>query len=92
MSQNLSGEHWGKTTELICKCQFNKRQWNIIPFEKGKFCKKKKPAATPPVGKVHSFSKIVVTCEPIQQYICPSRFKISEKNEYRLFHEWKHHF
>ena len=36
---NISGEQGGKTTELICKCQFSKRQWKIIPFERGVFCK-----------------------------------------------------
>ena len=29
----------GRTRELICKCQFNKRQWNVIPFERDTFFK-----------------------------------------------------
>ena len=29
----------GGTRELISKCQFNKRQWNIIPFERETFGK-----------------------------------------------------
>ena len=37
------------------------------------------PDATPPVGKIHPFSNIVVTFEPIQQFRCPSRFRISGK-------------
>ena len=34
---NTIGEKGGRTTEFICKCQFNKRQWNIIPFERETF-------------------------------------------------------
>ena len=30
-----------RTRELICKCQFNKRQLNIIPFKKETFLKLK---------------------------------------------------
>ena len=37
------------------------------------------PDATPPVGKIHPFSKIAVTFEPIQRFRCPSRFRISDK-------------
>ena len=37
------------------------------------------PDATPPVGKIHPHSKIPVTVEPIKQFRCPSRFRISEK-------------
>ena len=33
----------------------------------------------PPVDKIHPFSKISVTFEPIQRLRCPSRFRISEK-------------
>ena len=53
------------------------------------YCQPNKPAAqaagqtlpdsAPTVGKVHPFRKIAVTVEPIQQFICPSRFRISEK-------------
>ena len=35
------------------------------------------PDATPPVGKIHTFSNIAVTFEPIQQFRCPSRFRIN---------------
>ena len=38
------------------------------------------PDETPPVGKIHPFSKIAVTFVPIQRFRCPSRFKISEKD------------
>ena len=34
--------------------------------------------ATPPVGKIHPFSKIAVTFEPVQRFICPSRFRFFE--------------
>ena len=37
------------------------------------------PDEAPPVGKIHPFSKIAVTFEPIQRFRCPSRFRISEK-------------
>ena len=37
------------------------------------------PNATPQVGKIHTFSKIAVTFEPIQRFRCPPRFRISEK-------------
>ena len=37
------------------------------------------PDATPPVGKIHTFSKIAFTFEPIQRFRCPSRFRIFEK-------------
>ena len=37
------------------------------------------PGATPPVGKNHPFIKIAVTFEPIQQFRCPSRFRLSDK-------------
>ena len=37
------------------------------------------PDATPPVGKIHQFSKIAVTFEPIQPFTCTSRFRISKK-------------
>ena len=33
------------------------------------------PDATPPVGKIHPFSKITVTFEPLQRIRCHSRFK-----------------
>ena len=36
--------------------------------------------ATPPVGKIHLCSKIAVTFELIQQFRCPSRFRIFELN------------
>ena len=29
------------------------------------------PDATPPVGKIHPFSKIAVTFEPMQRFRCP---------------------
>ena len=35
------------------------------------------PDATPPVGKIHPFSKIAVTFAPMQQFRCPSGFRIS---------------
>ena len=38
------------------------------------------PDATPPVGKIYLFSKIVVTFELIIQLKCPSRFRIFKKN------------
>ena len=37
------------------------------------------PDATPRVGKIHPFSKIAVTFEPIKKFLCPSRFIISIK-------------
>ena len=37
------------------------------------------PDATPPIGKIHPFSKIVVTLE------CPEPVK------HNLFYDWKHH-
>ena len=46
--------------------------------------------ATPPVGKIHPFSKIAVTFEPIQQFRWPSIFR--KKIPYSLFYDWKHHF
>ena len=50
------------------------------------------PDEAPPVGKVHPFSKIAVTFEPIQQFWCPLRFRISEKCQYSLFCDWKYHY
>ena len=53
--------------------------------------RKKKPAAqtlpdvAPPVGKIHPFSKLAVTFGPIQRLGCPSRFRISENDQYSLF-------
>ena len=35
--------------------------------------------ATPPMGKNHPFSKIAVTLEPVMQFGCPSRFRISKQ-------------
>ena len=35
-----------------------------------------------PVGKIHPLSKIAVTFEPIQQFWCPSSFRIYETNVY----------
>ena len=32
--------------------------------------------ATPPIGKIHPFSKIAITFEPVMQFRCPSRFGI----------------
>ena len=46
------------------------------------------PDATPPVGKIHQFSKIVVPIKPIQRFICPLWLRISEK----MFCDCKHHF
>ena len=37
------------------------------------------PNEAPPEGKIRLFRKIAVTFEPIQQFWCPSRFRISEK-------------
>ena len=37
------------------------------------------PDASAPVGKIHPFSKIAITFEPIQQLKCLSGFGISEK-------------
>ena len=37
------------------------------------------PDAAPPVGKIHPFSKIAVTFEPLQRFWCPSRFRVSQK-------------
>ena len=37
------------------------------------------PNATPPIAKIHPFSKIAVTFEPIRQLWWPSQFKISNK-------------
>ena len=34
-------------------------------------------AEAPPIGKIHPFSKIAVTLEPVMQFGCPSRFRIS---------------
>ena len=33
----------------------------------------------PPIRKIHPFSKIAVTLEPVMQFRCPSRFRISYK-------------
>ena len=38
------------------------------------------PDASPPVGKTHPFSEIVVTVDSIKQFRCPSSFRISKKN------------
>ena len=38
------------------------------------------PDEAPPMGKIHPFSKITVTFEPVMQFWCPSRFRISLKN------------
>ena len=32
---------------------------------------------TPPLGKIHPFSRITVTLEPVMQFSCPTRFRIS---------------
>ena len=37
------------------------------------------PDATPPIGKIHRFSKIAVTFEPMQRFRRPLRFRISDK-------------
>ena len=37
------------------------------------------PYATPPIGKIHPFRKIIITLEPIQRYKCPTRIRFSEK-------------
>jgi hypothetical protein len=37
------------------------------------------PDATPPVNKIHPFSKIAVSFETICQFSCPLRFRISHK-------------
>ena len=35
------------------------------------------PDEAPPIGKIHPFSKIAVTLEPLLQFGCPSRFRVS---------------
>ena len=35
------------------------------------------PDEAPPIGKIHPFSKIAVTFEPVLQFGCPSGFRIS---------------
>ena len=35
------------------------------------------PDATPPLGKIEPFTKITVTFEPMKQFRCPTRFRIS---------------
>ena len=37
------------------------------------------PDSSSPVGKIHQFSQIAVTFEPIKRFRCLSRFVISEK-------------
>ena len=34
----------------------------------------------PPIGKIHTFRKITITFEPVMQFGCPLRFRISYKN------------
>ena len=59
-----------------------------LKWPRGKFIKNKPaaqaagqtfPNATPPVDKIHPFSKIAVTIEPLRQFRCPSRLGIFEK-------------
>ena len=38
------------------------------------------PDATLPIGKIHQFSKIAITFEPIMQCRCPSRFAYKNCN------------
>ena len=46
------------------------------------------PNATPPLGKIHPFSKIAITFEPMKQFICPSIFRISKKKcQYTLYYD-----
>ena len=33
------------------------------------------PDATPPIDKIHPFSKMAVTFEPIMEFLCPSGFR-----------------
>ena len=46
--------------------------------------------ATPPIGKIHQFSKNI-TFEPVMQFGCPLRFRISYKTVIWSFYDWKHH-
>ena len=41
------------------------------------------PDATPPVGKIHPFCKVVATFEPIQRFRRPSRFRFSYIHTYK---------
>ena len=38
------------------------------------------PDDAQPMGKIHPFSKIAVTFEPVMRFGCPLRFRISKKN------------
>ena len=37
------------------------------------------PDEAPPIGKIHPFSKMAVTFEPVMRFGCPSRFRISSQ-------------
>ena len=47
------------------------------------------PYATPPVGKIHSFSKIVVSFEPIQLFDALQDLESPKKCQYSFFYVWK---
>ena len=64
-SQNMLRWH------LTCRCMLNKPAAQAAG--------QTLPDATPPVGKIHPFSKITLTVKQIQRFPCPSRFRISEK-------------
>ena len=57
----------------ICHCGTYKvtRQGSLVNHRSS-------TAEAPQIGKIHLFSKISVTLEPVMQFICPSRFRISK--------------
>ena len=78
------------STPLGWECRLWSRGLDTVPersFDKRALPATNKPAAqdegqtlpdaTPPVGKIHPFSKIAVTFKPIQRFKCPSRFRMS---------------
>jgi hypothetical protein len=54
---------------FICK----ETRWGS-PFDR-----RPSSAEAPAIGKIHPFSKITITFEPVMRFGCPSRFRISKK-------------
>ena len=67
-------------TTVLCLKQSQVR-WDVFKTKQGSYVDQR-PFTTevPPIGKIHPFSKIIVTLETVIQIGSRSRFRISKTN------------
>ena len=59
--------HW-RSPEIVCQLKID----GVGPIDNSPSM-----AKAPQIGKIHPFNKIAVTLEPVMQFQCPLKFRIS---------------